>query len=80
MKLTFAVTVGIAALLALQAATAAELPSRQAQPAPTAKKCRIDGQEGIILPGSETCMRVSGYVNAQAAFGTVSGSRKIGAP
>ena len=80
MKLTFALTIGVAALLALQAATAAELPSRQAQPAPAAKKCQIDGQEGVILPGSGTCMRVSGYVNAQAAFGTVSGSRKIGAP
>jgi hypothetical protein len=79
-KLTFALTIGIAALLAPQAVTAAELPSRQAQPAPAATKCRIDGQEGIILPGSGTCMRVSGYVNAQAAFGTVSGSRKIGAP
>ncbi len=80
MKLTLALTIAVAALLALQAATAAELPSRQAQPAPAAKKCQIDGQEGIVLPGAGTCMRVSGYVNAQAAFGTVSGSRKIGAP
>lgn len=80
MKLTFALTIGIAALLAPQAATAAELPSRQAQPAPAATKCRIDGQEGIILPGSGTCMRVSGYVNAQAAFGTLSKSRQIGPP
>jgi type IV secretory pathway TrbL component len=79
-KLTFALTIAATALLALQAATAAELPSRQAQPAATAKKCQIDGQQGIILPSSEVCMRVSGFVNAQAAFGTVSGSRKIGAP
>ena len=80
MKLTFALSIAVAALVALQAATAAELPSRHAQPAPAAKKCRIDGQEGVILPGSETCMRVSGYVSAQATFGTVGGSRKIGAP
>ncbi len=80
MKLTLALSIAVAALLALQAATAAELPSRQAQPAPTAKKCQIDGQEGVVLPGAGTCMRVSGYVNAQAAFGTVNGSRKIGAP
>jgi hypothetical protein len=78
-KLTFALTIVVAALLALQAATAAELPSRQAQPAPAAKKCRIDGHEGLILPGSETCMRVNGSVDAQAAFGTVGGSRKIDA-
>jgi hypothetical protein len=79
-KLTFALTIAVAALLAPQATTAAELPSRQAQPAPAAKKCQIDGQEGVILPGAGTCMRVSGYVNAQATFGTVGGARKIGAP
>jgi hypothetical protein len=79
-KLTFALTIAVAALLTLQAATAAELPSRQAQPAPAAKNCRIDGHKGLILPGSGTCMRVSGYVNAQATFGTVARSRKIDAP
>jgi hypothetical protein len=79
-KLTIAQTIVVAALLALQTATAAELPSRQTQPAPTAKKCRINGLEGILLPSSETCVRVSGSVNAQAAAGTLSGSRKIGAP
>ena len=80
MKLTFAQTIAVAALLALQAATAAELPSRQAQPAPAAKTCRIDGQEGIILPGAGTCMRVSGYVGAQATAGTIGKSRQTGAP
>jgi hypothetical protein len=79
-KLTLAVSIAVAALVAFQAASGAELPSRQAQPAPAAPKCRIDGQEGILLPSSGTCMRVSGYVNAQAAVGTVSGSRKIAAP
>jgi hypothetical protein len=79
-KLTIAQTIVVAALLALQTATAAELPSRQAQPAPAAKKCRIDGQEGVVLPGAETCMRVSGAVSAQTTFGTVGGSRRIGAP
>lgn len=80
MKLTCALSIAVAALLALEAATAAELPSRQAQPAQTAKKCRIDGEEGMILPGSGTCMRVSGFVNAQVGFGTLSNSRQIRAP
>ena len=82
MKLTYALSTAVAALLALQTATAAELPSRQAQPtpAPAAKTCRIDGRDGVILPGSETCLRVSGYVGAQTTFGTVGGSRKIDAP
>ena len=77
MKLTLALSVAAAALLALGAATAAELPSRHTQPAPAAKTCRIDGQAGVILPGSETCMRVSGSVNAQISFGNVSDSRQI---
>jgi hypothetical protein len=76
-KLAIGPTIGIAALVALQTATGAELPSRQAQPTPAAKKCQINGQEGVILPGSGTCMRVSGYVNAQVSVG---GSRKVGAP
>jgi hypothetical protein len=79
-RLTIARTFALAALATLQVASAAELPSRQAQPAPAAKKCQIDGHEGVVLPGAGTCMRVSGYVNAQAAFGTLSGSRKVGAP
>jgi hypothetical protein len=79
-KLTIAQTIVVAALLALQTATAAELPSRQAKPAPAAKKCQIDGQEGVVIPGSETCLRLSGAVSAQTTFGTVGDSRKIGAP
>ena len=82
MKLTIAQTIVVAALLALQTATAAELPSRQAQPAPTpvVRKCQVNGEDGVMFPGSETCLRLGGYVSARAAFGTVGGSRKIGAP
>jgi hypothetical protein len=79
-KLTFALSIAAAALLALQTATAAELPLRQAQPTPAAKKCQIDGQDGVILPGCGTCVRVSGYVSAQTTVGTVGKLRQIGAP
>ena len=80
MKLTLALSTAVAALFALEAAAAAELPSRQAQPAPAAKKCQIAGQEGVILPGSETCLRLSGYISAQTTVGTAVRSRQIGAP
>ena len=80
MKLTIALTIAAASLLALHSATAAELPSRHAQPAAAAKKCQINGQEGVIVPGSATCVRLSGYVSAQTTFGSVGESRKIGAP
>jgi hypothetical protein len=76
-KLTLALSAAVAALVALQAAAAAELPLRHARPAPAAKKCGIDGQEGVILPGSETCLHVSGSVDAQV---TVGKSRQVGAP
>jgi hypothetical protein len=85
-KLTFALSIAVAALLALQTATAAELPLRQAQPAPAAKKCQLDGQDGVILPGSGICVRVSGYVSVQTTagtvgtVGTVGKLRQIGAP
>lgn len=75
MKLIFVGAVAaIAALIALQAVSAAELPMRQAKPEPQAKKCRIGGQEGVILPGSTTCIRLSGYVSAGVAFGAVGNS------
>ena len=82
MKLAFAQTIGIATLLALQTATSAELPLRQAQPvaAPAARKCQVNGQDGVIVPGSETCLRLGGYVSVRTTVGTVGGSRKIGAP
>jgi hypothetical protein len=79
-KLTFALMTAVAALFALEAAAAAELPSRPAPPAPAAKKCQIDGQEGVILPGTEACIRVSGSISAQTTVGSVGRSRLLGAP
>jgi len=58
------------------AALAAELPTRAASPAPVAtaeaRTCVIDGEKGILLPGSETCMRITGSVSAQVSAGTLS--------
>jgi len=65
----------IATLIALQAAAAAELPMRQPKPEPAAKKCHIGGQDGVILPGSATCVRLSGYVSGNVTFGTAAKSR-----
>lgn len=75
MKLTLAGAVAVAALVALQGAAAAELPSRPAKPEPAAKKCRIDGQDGVVLPGSATCVRLSGSISAGASFGAAGKSR-----
>jgi hypothetical protein len=71
LALSFSLAVSLAIALVVGAAAAAELPSRQTQTTPPAKKCRINGQDGFVLPGSDTCLRISGSVTGQAAFGNV---------
>ena len=70
------------AICAPMGARAAELPSRNAKPAETdkAKACTIDGQAGVLLPGSQTCVRVSGSVSAQVTAGSLSKQRANGGP
>jgi hypothetical protein len=70
-KSTLAIPLSLAVALVVGAAAAAELPSRQSQPTPPAKTCWVNGQKGILIPGSDTCLRVSGSVTGQAAFGNV---------
>ncbi len=65
---------GVVALLSLASASAAELPSRtaaKAAPPAKAQTCDIDGHPGFKLPGSETCMRISGYVSAGVMVGNL---------
>ena len=79
MKLASALFAVVAAFCAAGAA-AAELPLHHAKPAAVAKTCKINGGAGVILPGSDTCLRLSGYVSARATFGRTAKSRVIGAP
>ncbi len=81
MKLAIALLVGSA--LALPAATgagAAELPSRNTQPAAKAKTCSVDGVPGVVLPGGDTCVRISGSVSAQVSAGWPPRQRQNGEP
>jgi hypothetical protein len=77
-------SVALCAALVAGAAAGAELPSRPAPGAPTAaatpaaKACQIDGEPGIMLPGSGACLRIAGSVTVQGAFGNVGGSRSNG--
>src|SRR5579863_7995967 len=44
-------------------AQAAELPSNAAAPAPSGLTvCNSGGMAGFLIPGSQTCLRLSGYV------------------
>jgi len=60
------------ALLAASAASAAELPSRDAKP-PTAKakSCEIAGKPGFLTADGQTCIRISGYVSGQVTGGNL---------
>jgi Porin subfamily len=50
-------------------ANAAELPNQKAGPPPDhAKVCNINGMAGFVLPGSDTCMRISGDVKMETIF------------
>jgi hypothetical protein len=80
-KSAFVVLVAFCAALATGPAAGAELPSRPTPGAtrtattPAAKTCQIDGQAGIIIPGSDTCLHIGGSVGAAATMGGGGGSR-----
>ena len=47
------------------AATAADLPTRKAAPAADyVKICNVNGLAGFVIPGSDTCLKISGWVAA----------------
>jgi hypothetical protein len=66
-----------AGIVAVAAAQAADLPTRKGAPAAEyVKICTINvgGKPivGFTLPGSDTCLKISGYVTAQIAGGNLS--------
>jgi hypothetical protein len=54
------------------AAQAADLPTRKAAPAQDyVKICNVAGQAGFIIPGSDTCLKISGFVLALYSGGNI---------
>jgi len=51
-----------AALVAAASAQAADLPSKKAAPAQYVKICDAAGAGYFYIPGSDTCLKISGYV------------------
>src|ERR1700759_5556084 len=49
-------------LVAVAAAQAADLPTRKSAPAEYVKVCNVGGMAGFVLPGSDTCFKISGSV------------------
>ena len=61
-----------ATLMVVAGAQAADLPTKKGAPAAEyVKVCKVGDIAGFIIPGSDTCLKISGYVNAQIAFGNV---------
>ena len=61
----------VAAVAAAAGAGGAELPTIRHAPAEHYKACEIGGMKGYLLPGSETCLRVSGYISGGVAIGNL---------
>ena len=54
-----------AGIVAVASAQAADLPTRKAAPVEYVKVCNVGGITGWTLPGSDTCVKFSGYITAQ---------------
>ena len=69
MSFTKSMLLGSAAALAtVVGAQAADLPSKKAAPATYVKICDAYGAGFFFIPGSETCVRLGGYVRAEYQY------------
>ncbi|HZZ60913.1 MAG TPA: porin, partial [Roseiarcus sp.] len=61
-----------AAIVVAAGAQAADLPTRKAAPVAYVQICNVGGITGWVLPGSDTCVKLSGYITAQFEGGNLS--------
>ena len=54
-------------IFGLDGARSAELPTMKPKRTESAKACNIGGMAGVVIPGSNTCVRVGGYISAGVA-------------
>src|SRR5271170_7191979 len=72
MTLMKSILLGSAAgIVAVAAAQAADLPTKKAAPAEYVKICNVGGMAGFVLPGSDTCFKISGYITGQVEAGNL---------
>ena len=60
-----------AGIVAVAGAQAADLPTHKAAPVEYVKVCNVGGITGWVLPGSDTCVKLSGYITAQFEGGNL---------
>jgi hypothetical protein len=77
MTLIKSVLLGSAATLVVVAgAQAADLPTKKGAPAAEyVKVCKIGGIAGFVLPGSDTCLKISGSLEAMATADNLTNNR-----
>src|SRR6185437_16729825 len=64
--------VSAAGIVAVATAQAADLPTRKAAPVEYVRVCNVGGITGWTLPGSDTCVKFSGYMTAHYIGGNLS--------
>lgn len=67
-----------AALIAVSGARAADVVVAEPEPVEYVRVCDAYGEGYFYIPGTETCMRISGYVRADIKGGDNPGARKRG--
>ncbi|HEY1864207.1 MAG TPA: porin [Roseiarcus sp.] len=73
MRLMKSILLGSAAgVVAVASAQAADLPTRKAAPVEYVRVCNVGGITGWTLPGSDTCVKISGYMTAHFIGGNLS--------
>lgn len=69
MKLVKSLLLGsVAGLAAVSVASAADLPSRKAAPVEYVRVCSAYGAGFFFIPGTDTCLRISGRVRAEYRY------------
>ena len=58
-----------AGIVAVATAQAADLPTRKAAPVEYVRVCNVGGITGWTLPGSDTCLKLSGFITGAIRWG-----------
>jgi len=68
-KLELALLASAAVIVTVASAQAADLPMRKSAPVDYVKVCNVGGMAGFVIPGSDACMKIGGYISAQVEAG-----------
>ena len=68
----------VLATAAITVGRAADLPTRKAAPAESVGICNVGGMAGFLIPGTDTCLKISGYVSGQVQVGSLAKQYVLG--